>query len=113
MIKLVEINIGPYLGFLYVESMILICLLVIMPKCNFQKPKKISPLMLAGFFQFIGGIFFFLGIKYAGVSITSLIGGANPLIVLILAFTFLKERIEWNQFVGIIITIIGLIALIL
>ena len=114
LLRQIEAGVGPYLGMFYTEFFILIFLGIYFfsGKVNLQKLKRWKYPILAGFFQAIGGLFFFLGIKYANVSIASIIGAANPLIVLILAFTFLKEKIEWNQLVGIIITVIGLVGLV-
>jgi drug/metabolite transporter (DMT)-like permease len=117
LLRPIEQSIGPYIGFFYTELAIVIFLLLYGLKKNihFQKPetKMYKFLFLAGFFQAIGGLFFFFGIKYISVSLTSIVGAANPLITMILAFTFLKERVEWNQLLGIIITITGLIGIVL
>ena len=115
LLRPIEENIGPFFGTFYTETLILIFLGIyyFSGKVTFQRPKFniYKFLFLAGFFQAMGTLFFFFGIKHANVSITSIIGAANPLIVLIFAYAFLKEKIEWNQFLGIIITIISLICL--
>lgn len=117
LLRPIEESIGPYRGFFYTELAIVVFLLFYGLKKNihFQKPetKMYKFLFLAGFFQAIGGLFFFFGIKYISVSLTSIVGAANPLITMILAFTFLRERVEWNQLLGILITITGLIGIVL
>lgn len=115
LLKPIEKGVGPIYGTFYTELLILIFLgfYYFSYTVELQRPKSNiwKFLILAGFFQAIGVLFFFFGIKYSNVSITSIIGASNPLITWIFAFAFLRERIEWNQFIGIIVTMVGLIGI--
>lgn len=115
LLRPIEEGVGPYMGFFYTEAIILGFLLFypIIKKNSFEKPKKniYKFVILAGLMQAIGSLAFFLGVSFAKVSITSMIGAANPLITISLASLFLKEKLEINQLVGAITTIIGLVIL--
>ncbi|WP_285766969.1 DMT family transporter [Peribacillus sp. SI8-4] len=55
--------------------------------------------------------FYFLGIQYAGVTYAASISAIFPGIGAVLAFTFLKEKMNGRTWLGIVLSIIGVIIL--
>jgi len=76
-------------------------------RSNFKKD-KISMLILGGLLITANGLLFAFGIQYTSVIAGQLIYVPTALIVAILGWIFLKEKIGSNQVVGLALTILGI-----
>jgi drug/metabolite transporter (DMT)-like permease len=54
---------------------------------------------------------FVAGVKHAGVAVASVLSSTAPMFAIPLAMLFLNERITLRAFVGIVLTLAGIIVL--
>ncbi|MCD6477641.1 MAG: DMT family transporter [Candidatus Aenigmarchaeota archaeon] len=81
-------------------------------KNNLLIPKKVIPVVaIIGLLDVMAFIGFGLGVNSVYVSIVSPIAASFPLVTIILARIFLKEKLEMNQKIGVTGILIGLILL--
>lgn len=74
--------------------------------------KDLSLLALCGMFGVaINQLFFFYGLHYSSAINSGIIMAANPIMVLILSYFILKEKISWMKMFGIFIGATGVILL--
>jgi len=74
--------------------------------------KKVVPwLMLIGLFDVMAFVGFGLGVNSEYVSIVSPVAASFPLITVIMARVFLKEKLDLNQIIGFVGILIGLLIL--
>ena len=67
------------------------------------------PIILIGFFDIIAFFAYSFGVSVGYSSLVAPVAASSPLVTIILARIFLKEKLALNQIFGIIITISGLI----
>jgi drug/metabolite transporter (DMT)-like permease len=102
---------GPFLR-IRICSFGLACLVMLIIRQNpVVDPRGLRWLIPAGIFDSIGVLAFNLGIQVAPVAIISPLGGSFPLVTILLAMVFLKERPAAYQYVGIGSIITGIIML--
>lgn len=72
--------------------------------------KQWFSLLLLGFTGVFGyNVFFFSGLQHIGAGRASLIIALNPLVITIFATIFLKESLNFKQFIGILLSLTGAI----
>ncbi|MBD3362248.1 EamA family transporter [Candidatus Dojkabacteria bacterium] len=84
----------------------------VIKKQSIQIPSKglMKPLFWGALFISIGNWGFNLGLKYTNqTSIIAVLASAYPLVLLICAYIFLKERIATNQYFGIFLIVAGIV----
>ncbi len=69
------------------------------------------PIVAQALFNTAGFFLFGFGSEFGNVAILSPLAAASPLLVIVLAYLFLKERISINEKVGIVLLIIGAVLL--
>ncbi len=88
---------------------------VFMTRFDFSRvsmPTGFSPLLLGiGFLEGVGIIGFGLGATSEYVAIVSPVAAASPMVCVVLARIFLKERISINQFLGVLLILAGVVFL--
>jgi drug/metabolite transporter (DMT)-like permease len=106
-------ELGPIAPLLYLKLFLLASLLLAAPikKKSLGLPaKSIIPLVaLVGLLELVAPLSFNYGLTSEFVSIVSPIGAAFPAVTVILAYVFLKERLELNQKIGIAAIVLGLV----
>lgn len=105
-------KVGPYRTFFYSHSISFILVLIyfiFFPNTTNLTLLIIFLFLIETFFNAIGFLCFYKGIKIEKLSIISPIVACNPIIVVILSFIFLNEILNLNQYFGIGLMIIGLI----
>jgi drug/metabolite transporter (DMT)-like permease len=66
-------------------------------------------LSLSGFFGMgLSGILYLASVQYAGATKASIISSTSPLFGAPLSFFFLKEHLDWQIGLGIILTVLGI-----
>lgn len=103
--------------FLATELGIMIGMLILIPftflikKCKWKLDRHTHMILflqaLCGVFMY--RIFTFVGLKFTTAATSGLITSASPVLVLLLAYFFLKEKISLKQVIAIICTVIGLL----
>ncbi len=80
---------------------------------NLPPIKKMLPPSMAGIFEVIGWVGLSFAYVYAANQVGTVIalGSTSPLFTAVGAYIFLKERLKPLQYVGVIITLVGVIAL--
>lgn len=114
-----KIMIGSLPTFLATELSIIIGMLFLIPLLIFIKKEPIQTdlktngvlLSQALFGVFFYRIFTFWGLRYTTAANSGLITSASSVIVALLAFFFLKEKLSRQQILGIILVTIGLLAI--
>lgn len=77
-------------------------------KLKFQRSVWL-PIILIGFFDIIAFFAFSFGVSIEYSSIVAPVAASSPLVTIILARIFLKEKLALNQIVGIFLTLVGLV----
>ncbi|MCY6484071.1 DMT family transporter [Clostridium aestuarii] len=97
-----------FLRFL-IATLVLYVVILIKEKSLYKLKKKDIPVFLfTGIVGMVGyHIFFFTSVKYTTAINSSIIGASNPIITTILCFLFLREKISFKRFIGIIISFTG------
>lgn len=106
-------SLGPVLPILYLKVIAIAYLLLLSPikKKSLALPTKKVALLV--FFVAVLDVIAFLGFNYGLqielISIVSPTSAAFPAVTVLLAYVFLKERVELNQKIGILAIIAGLV----
>lgn len=110
--KFVVDEVGAFYSVIFVRA-ILIPILLVYPSNNKEKfnINFIWLLILIGIIDALAYLSFNFGLLTGLVSIVSAITSAAPFIVVLLAYFFLKEKLKTNQYLGILLIIIGFISL--
>lgn len=115
LIRLVVDELGPFVTSLYFETIILVLLFLpaVFGFMKLKKPdKKAAQLFLfSGIFAGIGAIAYNAGVKYGLVSIVGPLSGASLMVTVILSYFFLKERIELNQKIAVLMIFAAIVML--
>lgn len=104
-------------GLMVVGAFILVVIRTLFNKERFKKSffpprKEAIYLMIGGAISWcIGGVSFFTSVNRIGAAISTPLSSISPLIVSILGFIFLKEKLRIQQLVGVVIIIGGSILL--
>jgi len=114
-----KIMVGLLPTFLATELGIIVGLLFLLPLLFFIKKEAIQfdlktnavLLLQALFGVFFYGIFTFWGLQYTTAATSGLITSAAPVIVALLAFFFLKEKLSRQRILGILFVVTGLLAI--
>ncbi len=80
-------------------------------RITFHTKKVIPWLILIGLFDVMAFVGFGLGVNSEYVSIVSPVAASFPLVTVILARVFLKEKLDLNQIIGFVGILIGLVIL--
>jgi len=56
--------------------------------------------------------FFFVSLRYTDIANTAIINALSPVVTVILAFLFLRERLGWRTMGGILLAVVGVVILI-
>ncbi len=108
---------SPFVVAFYIESLIFIFAFISSVPL---KEKIISPLinkkiwlfvLSAGIITALGSLTYTIGINLEYVSLVAPIAAASPFIAVIMAYLFLKEKLELNQIIAVALIIIGLITI--
>ena len=67
--------------------------------------------LATGTFDTLANVLFVLGVQGGSASIVATASGAYPIVTALLAIVLLKERLAPNQYVGVIVLLVGLVAL--
>ncbi|MCC7569872.1 DMT family transporter [Candidatus Micrarchaeota archaeon] len=106
---------GPILTSFIIEFGIMLHggLYILVSKIKFEVPDKkmLVHIGLIGFFGMLGTLFFNLGISTANVSIVAALTFANPLVASIYAKIFYKEELSSQQYLAILLIVLGVVAL--
>lgn len=110
---------GSMPSFLATELGILVGLLFLIPllfvvkKETFQTDLKTNAILLiqALFGVFFYRIFTFVGLQYTTAANSGLITSCSPVIVALLAFLFLREKLTITRMIGILVVVIGMLAI--
>ncbi|MCD4740666.1 DMT family transporter [archaeon] len=110
----VVVVVGPYLPVLLIKSILVVGMLIFAPltkkSINFPVKSVVPLILLNAFLEVIAFIGLNLGLATKEfVSIVSPTAAAFPAVTVILAFIFLKERVEINQVIGILSIIMGVV----
>lgn len=115
LIRIVVDELGPFVTSLYFESMILAMLLLpaVFGFSKLKKPKGKDTMLflLSGLFAGTGAIAYNAGVSMELVSIVGPLSGASLMVTVILSYFFLKERVELNQKLAIIMIFLGIMML--
>lgn len=103
--------------FLATELGILIGMIILIPftflikKCEWRYDVRTHSVMFAQAFcgVFLYRTFTFVGLKFTSAASGGLITSAGPVLVLLLAYFILKERVTARQLIAIICTVIGIL----
>ena len=102
-----------FLRFLFALPFIFLILKIREPAGLVPSMKQIFPLMVLGIVGTLGyHFFFFLALSHTSAINSSLIGATNPMVTLVLAVLFFKERINTIRLVGIGISLFGVFSVI-
>lgn len=112
--KFVVDDIGAFYTIVLIRLVSLFLIFLYVPK-NQQRTKFdfrwIWILILIGFLDAIGYLSFTFGLSVGLVSIVSAVTSAAPVVLVLLAYFFLKERLKSNQYFGIFLIIAGFVGL--
>ena len=67
--------------------------------------------MIAGLLEAGGVLAMIIGLSQAPIFIVAPLSAAHPIVTMLLALIFLKERLSRVQSVGVMLTVLGVIAL--
>ena len=73
--------------------------------------RTIGIVLATGTFDTLANVFYVLGVQGGYASIVATGSGVYPIIPALLAVTVLGERLAWNQYVGVLVLLAGLVAL--
>jgi Predicted permease, DMT superfamily len=92
-----------------IASIILFFVIIYKEKQIYKLKKKDIPVFLfTGIIGMFGyHILFFTALKYTTAINSSIIGASNPIITTILCIIFLKDKITYKRFLGIVLSFIG------
>lgn len=106
-------GIGVVLTAFYLRTIIALFLITSskIKKTKFSYPKKgiLLTLFAIGILDTFGFLFFLYGIKIGLLSLVGPIGNSYAGVTVILAYFFLKEKLEKNQKIGVILLLLGII----
>lgn len=69
-------------------------------------------IFLLGLFGIVGyHYFFFLALHYTEATNTAIINATSPIVTSLMAMLFLKERLPWQTYIGIVLTACGVVSL--
>nr|WP_307774753.1 DMT family transporter [uncultured Cetobacterium sp.] len=96
-----------------IAGVLLLGVLILQKRQIFIPKKEIPYVIVLSLLGMVGyHLFFFSALKFTSSTNTSLIAATNPVFTTIFAYFFLKEKINKNTIVGILLSFIGVIFLI-
>lgn len=115
LIKSVINDIGPFMTAIYFEATVLAILYLpaIFGFAKLTKPKKkdIQLFLIAGIFVLIATLSYYTGLSLELISIVGPIGACALMVTVVLSWLFLKEKIEFNQKIAILMIFAGILML--
>lgn len=101
------------LGIRIVIPLTILIIFVVQRKNIFHVFKKVPWILVipAAFFDVLGFSTFNFALTRYDISYVSVIISATPVVSVILALLFLKEKLKWYQFIGFILIIAGIVSL--
>jgi transporter family protein len=99
--------------FVIVVEVIMFSLYVFIKKENVRNVSKraVAPIIFGSIFNVVASLSFGFGSQYGNVAILSPLSAASPLLIVMLAYIFLKEKLILNEKFGIIMILVGTILL--
>ena len=67
--------------------------------------------LATGTFDTLANVLFVLGVQGGSASVVATASGAYPIVTAMLAIVLLGERLAWNQYLGVLVLLAGLVAL--
>lgn len=114
---LVKFTVGEFSPFVLNALRFSISSLILLPfvwKHGLNFALKNRPLLMVANLSFAGSVLFSnIGIIYTSVIMTQIIYAPSSLVVAIIGFLFLEEKLSRNQIVGLVLTILGFLIVIL
>jgi transporter family protein len=117
LIKLVSVDIGEIATLFFNRVSVLLILLAIVPFLRKPLPAKAhtgthrKSIIVIGLAEFAGFFSFVLGVSIGMVSITAPLSSASPAVTVVLAQTFLGERLVQIQKMAVVLVVTGIILL--
>ena len=115
LIRIIVNELGPFVTSLYFETIILTLLIlpVIFGFVKLAKPKNkdVKLFLVSGLLAGIGAVAYNAGVSREMVSIVGPLSGASLMVTVILSYLFLKERIELNQKLAVLMIFAGIVML--
>ena len=87
----------------------LFVVLILRPQLGGAEVRGIIPALLTGVTGWLGMLFFLYAIREGKVSIVTPLTALDPVVTLVLAMIFLKERINLVQLAGIILALVSVV----
>lgn len=78
-----------------------------LPRANFSFYRDLFILSVSGIFAF--NSIYYIGLKYTSIVNASIINAFNPIPIIILSAIFLKEKVTWQQYLGALLSIVGVV----
>lgn len=75
------------------------------------QPSALSPILVVAFFDTFANVTYVLGVIYGTVTIVSTLGGTFSAVTVLLAWSFLKERLSTHQIIGFAAIVLGVATL--
>lgn len=114
LMKPLVLEVGPFISILLIKIVAMPMMLLALPFTNYKikTPIKFWKLVvLIGIIDAIAFLGYNFGVEVGQVGIVGPIAAAFPVVTVILAWLFLKERLEKSQVLGVGLSIVGMIAL--
>lgn len=83
--------------------------LILRPQLVGAEIRGVIPALLTGMTGYLGMLFFMYAIREGKISIVAPLTALYPVVTLLLAMIFLKERINIVQFAGIILAVVSVV----
>lgn len=109
--KMLVVRTSPFVASFFVEGTIFFIFLFSTLKIKTKKPDK-SAVVVAiatGFGLAAGALAYTASVGSGLVSVSAALLAASPLVTSVLAWMFLHERLEVNQYAGIVISVLGIV----
>jgi len=117
-VKFIVNELGPFYSVVLTRLVTIVLIFIFATKISQLSTKHVKfeskfiwLLFLVGLFDAIGYLSFNFGLLVGSVSIVSAVTSAIPFVVVLLAYFFLKERLDINQYFGILLIIAGFVGL--
>lgn len=117
-VKFIVNELGPFYSVVLTRLVTIVLIFIFATKISTKNTKHVKfegkfiwLLFLVGLFDAIGYLSFNFGLLVGLVSIVSAVTSAIPFVVVLLAYFFLRERLDVNQYFGILLIMAGFVGL--
>ncbi|MBN2111493.1 DMT family transporter [Candidatus Woesearchaeota archaeon] len=115
LIRIIVDELGPFVTSLYFETLVLVLLVLpaVLGFAKLAKPKKKDAklILASGTLAGIGAVSYNAGVSMELVSIIGPLSGASLMVTVILSYLFLKERIDLNQKIAVLMIFAAILML--